>query len=139
MTWGDEGAQIEAFLADSPFAVVGASTQRAKYGNKILRCYVQNGRRAIPINPSAGIIEGLDARATLSDVEEPIHGVSIITPPEVTEEVLEEIIALGIEHVWIQPGAESARAVERAREAGLNCIVGGACLLVVLGYREHVF
>ena len=139
MTWSDEGAQIDAFLAGSPFAVVGASTQRAKYGNKILRCYVQNGRRAIPINPSAGIIEGLDARAILSDVEEPIHGVSIITPPEVTEEVLEEIIALGIEHVWMQPGAQSARAVERAREAGLNCIAGGACLLVVLGYREHVF
>ena len=139
MSWGDEGAQIEAFLAGSPFAVVGASTQRAKYGNKILRCYVQNGRRAIPINPSAGIVEGIEARATLGEVEEPIHGVSIITPPEVTARVLEEIIALGIEHVWMQPGAESSRALERARGAGLHCIAGGACLLVVLGYREHVF
>ena len=134
-----EGEQIEAFLAGSLFAVVGASASRAKYGNKILRCYVQNGRRAVPINPSVSEVEGLEAKAWLRDVEGSIDGVSIITPPEVTEQVIEEIIELGIKHVWIQPGAESPRALARAAEAGLNCIAGGACLLVVLGYREHVF
>jgi len=134
-----EGEQIEAFLAGSLFAVVGASANRAKYGNKVLRCYVQNGRSAIPINPSVSEVEGLQAKAWLRDVDGPIDGVSIITPPEVTEQVIEEIIELGIKHVWLQPGAESPRALARAAEAGLNCIAGGACLLVVLGYREHVF
>ena len=139
MKASDEGAQIEAFLDGSLFAVVGASTNRAKYGNKILRCYMQNGRNAVPINPAASTVEGLEAKATLSAMEQSVDGVSIITPPEVTEQVIEEIIALGIKHVWIQPGAESPKALARAAEAGLNCIAGGACLLVVLGYREHVF
>ncbi|MEC9466404.1 MAG: CoA-binding protein [Myxococcota bacterium] len=135
----DEGTQIEAFLAGAPFAVVGASTHRAKYGNKILRCYQQNERRAIPINPRVTQIEGAEVYSSLSLVPEPIHGVSIITPPQVTETVMDEVIELGIRHVWMQPGAESARALEKAREAGVNCIAGGACLLVVLGYRERVF
>ena len=139
MTGRDEGAQIEAFLDGAPFAVVGASTDRAKYGNKILRCYVQNGRRAVPINPKAITIEGVDVWPSLREVPEPLHGVSIITPPHITEQIIEDVIELGIEHVWIQPGAESPRALERAEQAGLNCIAQGACLLVVLGYREHVF
>ena len=66
-----------------------------------------------------------------------VHGVSIITPPEVTNQVIEEIIELGIEHVWMQPGAESPWAIARAKEAGINCIAGGACLLVVLGYKDN--
>ena len=139
MSGSGEGAQIEAFVAGTPFAVVGASTNRAKYGNKILRCYQQHERRAIPINPRATRIEGLEVSPSLSLVSEHIHGVSIITPPHVTEQIMDEVIELGIEHVWIQPGAESTRALERARAAGLNCIAGGACLLVVLGYRERVF
>ena len=65
-----------------------------------------------------------------------VHGVSIITPPDVTNKIIEEVIELGIKHVWMQPGAESPWAITRAKEAGINCIAGGACLLVVLGYKD---
>ena len=61
---------------------------------------------------------------------------SIITPPPVTERVVEEAAAAGVEHLWMQPGAESDAAVARAEELGLSVIAGGPCLLVVLGYRE---
>jgi uncharacterized protein len=60
----------------------------------------------------------------------------VITPPPVTEKVVEEAGRLGIRHVWMQPGAESEAAVRRARELGINVISGGPCLLVVLGFRE---
>jgi len=49
---------------------------------------------------------------------------------------VEEAIGLGVEHVWMQPGAESEAAVLRAQEAGLGVIADGSCILVVLGYRE---
>jgi len=128
---------IQDFLAAGPYAVVGASTNRAKYGNKVLRCYVQNGRTPLyAINPRADEIEGVPAYASLADVPERPRSVSIITPPEITERVVDEAIALGVEQLWMQPGAESPTAVARAEEAGLGVIADGSCLLVVLGYRE---
>ena len=60
----------------------------------------------------------------------------VITPPKVTEAVVEEAGRLGIKHLWMQPGAESDAAVSRARELGMNVISGGPCVLVVLGFRE---
>jgi predicted CoA-binding protein len=130
---------IEAFLDGRPHAVVGASRSRAKYGNKCLRCYLQNDMPVYAVNPNCPrgqSIEGQTVYATLADLPEAVHGVSIITPPHVTERIVEQAIDLGIEHLWMQPGAESVAAVERARAAGLSVIAGGACLLVVLGFRE---
>lgn len=141
--------QIDAFLHGSPHAVVGASTNRAKYGNKVLRVYQQNTRPVYPINPFGGVIEGLESFKSLTELVKAkqaagspttpfaIHGVSIITPPTITEQVVEECGQLGIKHLWMQPGAESAKAVARAEALGMNVIAGGACILVVLGYSEH--
>lgn len=132
----DIDEQIRLFLDGEPFAVVGASTDREKYGNKVLRCYQQNQRLVIPVNPSAPEVEGLKAYPDLASVGEPLHAVSIITPPAITEGVVEQSIEHGIQHIWMQPGAESAVAIARAEAAGINVIHGGACLLVVLGYHE---
>jgi len=128
---------ISEFLAGSTYAVVGASNDRWKYGNKVLRCYVQHGLKAIPVNPNAKVVEGLAAVADLASLPEPVHGVSIITPPEITEQVVEEAAKAGITRLWMQPGAESDRAIERAKELGLSVISGGPCLLVALGFRER--
>lgn len=130
-------SRIDAFLAGTPFAVVGASHDRSKYGNKVLRCFMQNGRAAFPINLSEPEVEGLKAYPTLAALPEPVHGISIITPPSVTERIIDQAGELGIKHVWMQPGAESAKAVRRAEELGMSVIAGGACILVVLGYRER--
>jgi len=132
----DEAGSIDAFLAGSPFAVAGASRDRAKYGNKVLRCYVQHKRRVYALNPHEHEIEGVACYPDVASLPERVHGLSIITPPHVTERLVGEAIAAGIGHLWMQPGAESAAAVASAREAGLVVISGGPCLLVVLGYRE---
>lgn len=132
----DVHASIAAFLDGDAFAVAGASSNRAKYGNKVLRCYLQQGRTAYPLNPREREIEGLAVYPDLASLPHPVHGLSIITPPPVTEKLVEEAAAAGVKHVWMQPGAESRRAVERARQLGMNVISGGPCLLVALGYRE---
>lgn len=128
---------IERFLAAKAFGVVGASTNRDKYGNKCLRCYQQNGRRAVPVNPKEKVIEGVSAVASVRELPADVEALSIITPPPVTEKVVEEAIAHGIKHLWMQPGAESPQAIARAEAAGLNVIGDGSCLLVALGYSEH--
>lgn len=133
----DLQTKIDSFLAGTPFAVVGASDNRAKYGNKVLRCYIQNHRVAIPVNPNLSEVEGLKAYPNLAAIPKLPHGVSIITPPSVTARVIEEASQLGIKHIWMQPGAETAAIIRRADELGINVIAGGPCLLVVLGYRDH--
>lgn len=128
--------KIDAFLEGETFAVVGASADRAKYGNRVLRVYQQNGRKAFPINPKASEIEGEKAYPDLASLPQRPHGISIITPPAVTESIMAQAAALGIEHAWMQPGAESAEAIRIGEEAGMSVIGDGSCLLVVLGFRE---
>jgi len=128
--------KIDAFLAEGPWAVVGASTNRNKYGNKVLRVYMQTNRKVYPVNPRAAEVEGLKAYPDLASLPEKVHGISIITPPAVTENIVEEAARLGIKHLWMQTGAESDEAVRRGEELGLNIIAGDACALVVMGYHE---
>jgi len=131
-----ETERIDAFLASGPFAVVGASTDRSKYGNKVLRCYQQHGREVYPVNPKAPEVEGLVAYPSLAALPSKVPAISVITPPAATEQVVREAHAAGVRHVWMQPGAESDEAVRTAQALGMNVIAGGPCLLVVMGYRE---
>jgi predicted CoA-binding protein len=128
---------IDRFLSSPAYGVVGASPRRHKYGNKVLRCYQQNGRRAIPVNPREPEIEGVACVASVSGLPDEVKSISVITPPAVTERIVQDAIAKGIENVWMQPGAESEASVEACRNAGINVIADGSCLLVVLGYRER--
>ncbi len=137
MNSSETQARIEAFLSAGPWAVVGASTNRAKYGNKVLRCYLQNEMGPVyPINPRADEIEGVPSYPDLASLPEVPRALSLITPPSITETAVDEALELGIEHFWMQPGAESEEAIEKAEGRGASVIAWGACLLVVLGYRE---
>jgi predicted CoA-binding protein len=132
-----EAERIEAFLNSGSFAVVGASTDRSKYGNRVLRCYQQHGRKVHPVNPRAPEVEGLHAYPSLAALPEAVPAISVITPPAATEQVVREAHAAGVKHVWMQPGAESDEAIRTAKALGMNVIAGGPCLLVVMGYQEQ--
>jgi predicted CoA-binding protein len=129
--------KIDRFLAAGAFGVAGASTNRDKYGNKVLRCYLQNGRKVVPINPRADIIEGQPCVASVAELPDDVTSLSVITPPKITEQIVEEAIARGIENIWMQPGAQSPQAVARCEKAGINVIADGSCLLVVLGFHDR--
>jgi uncharacterized protein len=128
--------RIQSFLASGPYAVVGASVDRSKYGNKVLRCYQQHGKDVYPINPRATEVEGLKAYPSLASLPVKPQAISVITPPAITEQVVREAAAVGAKHIWMQPGAESEAAIRLAESLGLSVVAGGACVLVVLGYRE---
>jgi uncharacterized protein len=128
---------IDRFLESKAYGVVGASPRRHKYGNKVLRCYQQAGRRAIPVNPREPEIEGVPCVANVLDLPDEVKSISVITPPTVTERVVQDAIRKGVENVWMQPGAESEASIEACQKAGINVIADGSCVLVVLGYRER--
>jgi len=129
--------RIDVFLSADAFGVVGASSKPHKYGNKVLRCYQQNQRPVVPVNPLEKEIEGLACVASVCDLPDHVDSISVITPPQVTEKVVEEAIVRGIRNIWMQPGAESLQAVAACEEAGINVIADGSCVLVVMGYHEH--
>jgi uncharacterized protein len=129
--------QLDKFFASDAFGVVGASANRDKYGNKVLRVYLQHGKKAIPVNPREQEIEGIPCVAGIQELPPGVKSISVITPPQITEQVVDLAIAKGIASIWMQPGAESAAAVEKCRSNNINVIADGSCILVVLGYREH--
>jgi uncharacterized protein len=129
-------ADIAKFLSSKAFGVVGASNNRSKYGNKVLRCYLQHELKAYPINPREKIVEGIPSVGVISDLPKEVESLSIITPPSITEKIVEQAIAHGIKHIWMQPGAESDEGIRNARAHNLTVIAHGPCVLVQLGFRD---
>ena len=125
-----------AFLNGKTFAVAGASNDREKYGNLVFRKLVDSGRDVVPLNPKGGAIEGVAAFASIHDLPNAPESLSVVTPPSVTAQVIQDAIQAGVKHIWIQPGAVHEDASAQARSAGINVIDDGACVLVVLGL-EH--
>jgi predicted CoA-binding protein len=114
-------------------AVIGASADRAKYGNKALRAYERQGYRVIAINPNEAEVEGHRTYRSVLDVTEPIDMATVYVPPAIGVLILDEIAKKGIPEVWLNPGADEPEVVARARELGLNTIV--ACSIVGIGER----
>jgi len=114
-------------------AVIGASSDRRKFGNKALRAFVAEGYRVIPINPNETEVEGLRTYASVVDVPEPIDMATVYVPPAIGVRVLEDIAKKGIQEVWLNPGADEPDVVARARELGLQPVI--ACSIVGIGER----
>ena len=121
----------------SSIAIVGASADRSKYGNKATRAFVQGGWTVYPVNPKADRVEGIQAYTRLADVPEPIDRISLYVPPAVGLAMIEEIAAKNPGELFLNPGSESEALVEAARAHGLNPIQ--ACSIVNIGLRPDMF
>ena len=118
-------------------AIIGASSNRRKFGNKALRAFREAGYQAIPITPKHAVVEGEPAYATVVDYPGTIDLASVYVPPEVGETLLDGLAAKGIIEVWVNPGAESDALIERARALGLRPIQ--ACSIIGIGMSPGAF
>jgi len=116
-------------------AVVGASSNRSKFGNRAVRAFQQQGYTVVPINPHEVQVEGLKAYASVLDVPGPVDMVSLYVPPEIGERLIDEIARKGIAEVWLNPGAESDALIARARALQIQPIV--ACSIVAIGQNPY--
>lgn len=112
-------------------AVVGASSDRQKFGNKALRAFLAEGYRVVPINPREATVEGLRAYASVLDVPDPIDMATVYVQPEVGVTLLPEFARKAIPEIWINPGAESRELLAEAKRLELNVIT--ACSIVAIG------
>jgi uncharacterized protein len=116
-------------------AVIGASNNRNKFGNRAVRAYLQQGYTVVPINPHEQAVEGLKTYASVLDVPGTIDMASLYVQPEVGEQVIREIAQKGIAEVWLNPGAESDELIARARALQIQPIV--ACSIVAIGRNPY--
>ena len=112
-------------------AVIGASSNRQKFGNKALRAFAKNGYTVFPINPTESEVEGHKAYASVLDVPGPIDMATIYVPAEVGVAVMDDLVKKGIPEVWLNPGADRREVVEKARAVGLKTVVH--CSIIAIG------
>ncbi len=117
-------------------AIVGASADRSKFGNKSVRAHAAQGYQVFPINPKGGEIEGFQAYERLADVPVArLDRISMYVPPAVGMKLLDEIAAKGCDELWLNPGSDSDELADAARGRGLNPII--ACSIVDVGVSPH--
>ena len=112
-------------------AILGASANRNKFGNKAIRAFQQQGYTVYPINPKEIEIEGLPVYSNLAAVPIRPHMISVYLPPLVVLKVLPAIAAKGCDELWLNPGTESAEVLAEAERLGLNVIQ--ACSILAVG------
>lgn len=117
--------------------MVGASTDRSKWGNRAVRALLQTGDEVVPIHPTAATVEGLRAFRSVLDVPGPIDMATVYVGPRVSMGLLEEFVRKGVGEVWFNPGADADAVVEQARRLGLNVIV--ACSIIGAGQNPRDF
>jgi predicted CoA-binding protein len=116
-------------------AVIGASSNRDKFGNKALRAFEHRGYTVIPINPNEREVEGHKTYPTVLDVPGSIDMATVYVPPAVGMQVMDQLAAKAIPEVWLNPGADEDAVVERARQLGLNVIQ--ACSILGIGESPY--
>jgi uncharacterized protein len=118
-------------------AIVGASNDRSKFGNKSLRAFQAEGHTVIPINPHEQYVEGVKAYGSVLDVPGPIDMATVYVQPEVGIALLDQFERKRIPEIWINPGAESDELMAEASRRGLNIIF--ACSIVGIGRSPSQF
>jgi predicted CoA-binding protein len=119
-------------------AVVGASPDRRKFGNKAVRAYLAAGYDVFPVHPTEPAVEGRPAYKRVADIpRERLDRVALYVPPNVGLTVLDGLAGKPIGQLILNPGADSPEVVARAKELGLPAVQG--CAIIMGGYRPQDF
>lgn len=120
---------ISDFVNRRVWAVVGASQDPSKFGNRVFRSLRDAGYTVYPVNPRGGELEGEKVYPSLAALPQSPEVIDIVVPPSVTEKVVEQAHELGLTRIWMQPGAESETAIKYCQEHGLE-VIYDACAMV---------
>jgi predicted CoA-binding protein len=114
-------------------AVIGASRDPSKFGNKAVRAYLRQGWTVYPVNPQEPTIEGLSSYPNVESIPMKLDRVALYVPPHVGVALLSGIARKGTSDVFVNPGAESDELLAEADRLGLTVIQ--ACAIVDIGER----
>ncbi|MFC2158011.1 CoA-binding protein [Acidobacteriota bacterium] len=120
---------ISRFIESRNIAIIGASTSKKKFGNVVYRELKSKGYTVFPVNPNAESVEGDRTYPDVKSLPPKVDAAVVVTPPDLADRIVEEAISHGLKKIWFQQGAESAPAVEKALEAGLD-VVSKKCIMM---------
>ncbi|MFC1958045.1 CoA-binding protein [Chloroflexota bacterium] len=120
---------IKEFMAQKKFAVIGATNNTEKYGNQVFKNLKARGYEVYAVNPNLTELEGTKCYPTLADIPVKVDVVDFVVPPKVTEVTLQECKRLGLDRIWLQPGAESEAAIAYCHENNLK-VVHDVCVML---------
>ena len=118
-------------MSKKTVAIIGASNDRTKFGNKAMRAFLQKGYEVFPVNPKEESVEGLQAFKSIADVPVRPQMITVYLPPPILLKVLPDIAARGCDELWLNPGTESDDVITEAERLKLNVIQ--ACSIVAVG------
>lgn len=121
--------RIRRFLDLKKIGVVGSFRHEGKVAYQIVKNLVSRGYEVYPVNPNVKDVEGLKCFKSVSDLPYGIEGIDIVTPPLVTEKIVEEALRKGIRNIWIQPGAESKKAIEFCEKNNMD-VIYNLCIMI---------
>jgi predicted CoA-binding protein len=122
--------QIDDFWALKRLAIVGVSRDPKHFSNQIWQELRQRRYDVVPVNPKAAELDGKRCYASVRDIQPPVDGVVIMTPPDVTEAVVSDCASAGVRHVWMHrglgggPGSVSPAAVQYCEANGIDVVAG---------------
>jgi uncharacterized protein len=112
-------------------AIIGASNNRSKYGNKAVRAFLKTGHKVFPVHPALTEVEGLPCYKSIIDVPERPNLVSVYVGPETLVNLLPDIASKGCDELWLNPGTESREVFAKALELGLKTVQ--TCSILAVG------
>lgn len=113
---------IDEFMKQKRFAVIGATDNNEKYGYKIFKNLQERGYEVYPVNPKLEELEGTKVYHTLSDIPVRVDVINFVVPPPVTEQILKECNKLGLKRIWLQPGSESEDAIKYCNDNDMTVL-----------------
>lgn len=109
-------------------AVIGASSDTEKYGNKSMHAHIDAGYEVYPVTRRGGEIEGIKAYSSVEDIPVALDRVTLYLPPKLGLDVIESIARKGTKELFLNPGSESPELIKKAESLGLKPIL--ACSIV---------
>lgn len=129
---------VQDFFTQKKIAVVGVSDKRETGCNLAYHKFKQAGYEVSAVNPRLTSFEGDPCYPDLQSIPEKPEAVFILTNPNISEQIVQQCVDLGIKHVWMhclmgtKPGLASGmtsvsqEAVRMCRENGI-AVIPGAC------------
>jgi predicted CoA-binding protein len=114
---------VQKLLAMETWAVVGLSNSQSRAAYDVAKFLQDNGKRIVPVHPSAPVVHGEQGYATLAEIPFDVDVVDCFVRSELVGPVVDQAIETGAQGVWMQLGVVDRAAGRRAEDAGLVVVM----------------